>query len=94
MRSRGPGDLENAMRSLERDYGIDYWTTWQLRYRPARIKNIGVSVYTRIKNAWEAERARQLQLLKHDIEISKATGADRNSIDAAEALVGTEDGAD
>ena len=39
-----------------------------------------------------AERARQLRLLKHDIEISKATGADRNSIDAAEALVGTEDG--
>ena len=25
MRSRGPGDMENAMRSLERDYGIDYW---------------------------------------------------------------------
>ena len=33
MRSRGPGDLENAMRSVERDYGIDYWLLWRLRYR-------------------------------------------------------------
>lgn len=92
MRSRGPGDIENAMRSIERDYGIDYWTVWQLRYRPTRIKDIGVSIYTRLRAAYETERARQIRRLQHDIEITKATVPHCDLLDEAAAMVGTEDG--
>lgn len=92
MRSRGPGDIENAMRSIERDYGVDYWTVWQLRYRPARVKDIGVSVFLRLKSALDTERARQMRRLQHDIEITKATVPHCDLLDEAEAMVGTEDG--
>src|SRR6185437_14642892 len=78
MRSRGPGDLENAMRSVEREYGIDYWTQWTLRYRPNRLKDIGVSIYLRLQSAWEAERQRQMRRLQHEIEITKAKAGASN----------------
>lgn len=67
MRARGPGDMENAMRSLERDYGIDYWFIWQLRYRRDRIKVLSVSVYDRLKAAYGAECERQIRKLKNEI---------------------------
>lgn len=93
MRSRGPGDLENAMRGIEREYGVDYWTLWQLRYRVSRFKDIGVSVYVRLKAAYEAECARQLRRLKHDIEVTKQiAGPDCAAVRAASALVGEDDG--
>lgn len=92
MRSRGPGDLENAMRSIEREYGVDYWAQWTLRYRPSRLKDIGVSLYLRLQCAWEAERDRQLRRLQHDIETTKKiAGPDHAAVLAAEALVGAED---
>lgn len=81
MRTRGPGDLENAMRAIERDYGVDYWFLWQLRYTPERIKKISVSIYTRIHAAHEAERDRQARLYQHELAITKATAG------AAEALI-------
>lgn len=88
MRARGPGDLENAMRSIERDYGIDYWFQWSLRYRARRLKDIGHSVFQKLRAAHEAECARQMRRLQHDIEITKAiTGADCPAVRAAEALV-------
>ena len=95
MRSRGPGDLDNAMRAIERDYGVDYWTLWQLRYRIARIKDVGVSVYMRLKCAYEVECARQIRRLEHEITITKKiTGSDSAAIRAAQALVGKADGED
>jgi hypothetical protein len=48
-RSRGPGDTDNAMRAIERDYGLDYWLLWRLRYRRRQIKDIGVSIYARLE---------------------------------------------
>lgn len=67
MRSRGPGDMDNAMRSLERDYGINYWFIWQLRHRRDRLKTISVSVYERLKLAYQAECERQVRKLKDEI---------------------------
>ena len=95
MRTRGPGDLENAMRSIERDYGVDYWTLWQLRYRARSIKDIGVSIYMRLRDAYNSECDRQLRRYQYERQITKATGRlDEALISAADALAGSEDGAD
>lgn len=87
MRCRGPGDLENAMRGIEREYGVDYWTLWQLRYTPNRLKDIGVSIYMRLQNAYQAECARQMRKFQHELEITKAkTGAAEALVRAAAAF--------
>lgn len=93
MRSRGPGDTENAMRSIEREYGVDYWTLWRLRYRKSTLRDIGVSAYMTLKAAYEVECERQLRKLQHEIIITEATaGPASPAIRAAKALVGEEAG--
>lgn len=59
------------MRSIERDYGLDYWTIWRLRYRLAQIKDIGVSVYARLEGAYFAECERQKRKLEAQLEKTK-----------------------
>ena len=89
MRARGPGDIENAMRSIERDYGVDYWLLWRLRYRRSVLKDIGVSAYMRLKAAYQAECERQMRKLQHEIEITEAiAGPDCVAVGAAKTLVG------
>ena len=93
MRARGPGDTDNAMRSIERDYGIAHSTLWGLRYRPDRYRSIGAEIYARISAAYAAECERQVRKLAHEIEITKAiTGASHASVRAAEALVAAASG--
>lgn len=88
MRTRGPGDLENAMRAIERDYGIDYWTLWTLRYRRGQFKDIGVGIYMRLRAAYEAECARQMRRLRHDIEVTKqVAGPDHPVVAESEAVL-------
>lgn len=88
MRSRGPGDLENAMRSIERDYGVDYWTLWRLRYRKSALRDIGVSAYMRLKAAYQAECERQMRKLQHEIEITEqVAGAAAPAVAAAKAAL-------
>lgn len=67
MKVRGPGDTENAMRLVEREYGIDYWVQWRLRYRRRELKDIGVSVYMALKAAYQAECERQIRKLQNEI---------------------------
>lgn len=91
MRARGAGDADNALRGIERDYGINYWTLWQLRYRLASVKKVSAGVYALIKDAYDAEQKRQFAKLQHEIEITQAiAGADSNAVRAAQALVGSE----
>lgn len=86
--ARGPGDIENAMRSVERSYGIDYWTLWRLRYRRNEIKTIGVSVYMRLREAYLAECDRQMRKLRNESEITKAiAGPDAPAVVAAETVL-------
>lgn len=88
MRTRGPGDIENAMRAIEREYGVDYWTLWQLRYARSRVRTMGVSIYVRLRDAYEAECARQVRKLRHEIEITqKISGPADPLVVAAQALV-------
>lgn len=93
MRARGPGDTDNAMRSIEREYGVDYWTLWRLRYRRDQIKDIGVSIYMRLREAYQAECNRQLRKLHHEIAVTREiAGADNAAVRKAEALVSETDG--
>jgi hypothetical protein len=88
--ARGPGDLDNAMRRLEARYGVPYSTWWSLRYRPP--KDMLVTVFDRLRDAYRAECERQIKRLEHDITITKAiAGADSAAVCAAEALVGAKE---
>lgn len=93
MRARGPGDADNALRGIEQEYGINYWTLWQLRYRLAAVKKISAGAYALIRAAYDAERQRQFAKLKREIEITEAVaGSDCDSVRAARALVGEGEG--
>lgn len=88
--ARGPGDMENAWQRLETRYGVPASAFWALRYR--KPKDILASVYFRILAAYEAECARQMRKLEHEIAITKAkAGPDHHSVLAAQAVV-DEDG--
>lgn len=89
MKSRGPGDIENAMRQIERQYGVDYGFLWSLRYRRDRLKIISISVYESIRAAYRAECAAQMRKLENDIKrTEKISGPDSSAVRAAKALVG------
>lgn len=88
MKARGPGDTENAMRMIEREYGIDYGFLWSLRYRRDRLRTISISVYESIATAYRAECERQMRKLKHEIvRTEEITGAAVASVRKAKALV-------
>jgi hypothetical protein len=88
MKSRGPGDTENAMRQIEREYGIDYGFLWSLRYRRDRLRTISISVYESIATAYRSECERQMRKLKNEIiKAEQIAGSDSNSVRAAKALV-------
>jgi hypothetical protein len=92
MRARGPGEIENAMRALERDYGIEYSFLWSLRYRRDQLKFISASFFARIKAAYAAECARQMRSLAHEYEVTKAqTGIADDFMDSVAALVAETD---
>lgn len=92
MKARGPGDTENAMRSIEREYGIDYGFLWSLRYRRDRLKIISISVYESIRAAYRKECERQLRKLKNEIKITEEVARpDCDAVRAAKALLGEGD---
>lgn len=89
MKSRGPGDIQNAMRSIEREYGIEYGFLWSLRYRRDQLKIISVSVYEAIRVAYREECERQMRKLKNEIKITEeVAGPDCDAVRAAKAMVG------
>jgi len=88
MRASGPGEVERAMRSIERDYGIDYSFQWSLRYRADRLKFISASIFNRIQAAYRAECARQMRSLAHEYQETKeSTGLADDFMDSVAALV-------
>jgi hypothetical protein len=70
---RGPGDtLDAAMWRAQQKWGIDHSTFWSLRYRPPR--EMFVSVYMRLRHAYEFECVRQEARLQHELMLAKAAG--------------------
>lgn len=93
MKSRGPGDTENAMRLIEREYDIDYGFLWSLRYRRDRLKIISKSIYEKIAEAYQKECGRQLRKLQHEIVVTEAiAGASSPAVVAAKALLNEDEG--
>ena len=91
MKARGPGDTENAMRQIERQYGVDYGFLWSLRYRRERLRTISISVYEGIRAAYRAECAAQMRKLENELQrTEEIAGHDHPSVVAAKALVGKE----
>lgn len=85
--SKGPGDMENAMHRLEAKHGIPWRVFWALRYRPPT--DLFVRVYLQIQSAYVSECERQERLLRHEIEITKATlGPHSVAVRKAEAVLG------
>ena len=86
---RGPGDtLDAAMWRAEQKWGIDHSTFWSLRYRPPR--EMFVSVYMRLRQAYEMECVRQEARLQHELMLAKAAGfhaANSTAVREAEALL-------
>jgi hypothetical protein len=89
MKARGPGDTENAMRQIEREYGIDYGFLWSLRYRRERLRIISVSAYETIRAAYRAECERQMRKLENELKrTEEITGPDSSAVRKAKALLG------
>lgn len=87
MKARGPGDTENAMRSVAREYNIDYGFLWSLRYRRDRLRIISISVYEGIRAAYRAECERQLRKLENEISrTEQIAGPDSSAVRAAKAI--------
>lgn len=91
MKSRGPGDTENAMRKIAREYKVDYGLLWKLRYRRDAIKDIGVTAYMKLQAAYQAECQRQMRKLQDDIRATEEiTGPNHAWVAEAKALVAEE----
>lgn len=72
---RGPGDtIDAAMGRLERRHRIGRSLLWGLRYRPP--KDMLVSLYMRLRDAYEAEIAKLDRRLSDEIRLAELTGKD------------------
>lgn len=68
-------DTGAALKAVARKTGVALSMLWSLRYR--KPKDITVSIYMRLKGAYEAEIVRQKGLLAHEIEITRRVAGDR-----------------
>lgn len=72
---RGPGDtLDAAMARCERKYRVARSVLWGLRYRAP--KDLLVSVYMALKNAYEAEVAKLDERLEEELRRAERLGID------------------
>ena len=85
--SHGPNDMISAMRRIDRDWGIPYWT--QEYIRKGKAKAISVSRYEQIRNAYLAHCEWKIKSLAHEIRMERASGydVDQDLLVEAEALL-------
>lgn len=72
------GSKEAALEAVARKTGVNHSTLWSLRYR--KPKDIAVSIYMKLKGAYERELMRQEGLLRHDNEIRRAKVGNADSL--------------
>jgi len=73
-KASGPGESERAMRQIETDYGIGFWTQDTLRKGKAKTCDIGL--FARIRAAYLDLCERQVATLLHEIAIEKVKNED------------------
>lgn len=81
------GDYESAMHRVSAKYGIPFGTLWGLHYK--KPKTVISGVLGAIRLAYQAECARQLAKLEHELSITKErkNDADDDLVREIEALV-------
>jgi hypothetical protein len=83
---KGPGDtLDAAMARCERKYRVSRSVLWGLRYRPP--KDLLVSVYMRLRGAYEAELAKLDRRLAEEIRTAELIGTDATNSKAYRAAL-------
>lgn len=74
--ARGPGEAENAMRSLARRYGVSFWTLDH--FRKGKAKTCDVSLYAKIKGAFIDHCERQAHRLLQEAETAQRVGTNED----------------
>jgi len=69
---RKTGKTDTALETVARQTGVNQSTLWRLRYR--KPKDLAVSVYMKLKTAWEAVQQRQFERMQHDLEVACLRG--------------------
>lgn len=88
--SRGPGDRINALRRLSNRYGVPYNLMWSCLYRPP--KDLYVSMYEKLRNAYEQELNKGLNSLLHERRLTNAkTELGKRLVRTADLLAGEDD---
>jgi hypothetical protein len=86
MRTRGPGDRDNAIRAVARECGLPKGSVWGLLYR--RPAHVWAHVLKNLHDGYNRAREEQLRLLEHEIAITRLkAGSAHNSVQEAQALV-------
>jgi len=75
---RKTGKTDTALETVARQTGVNQSTLWRLRYR--KPKDLAVSVYMKLKTAFEAAEQRQIERLQHEAEIARSLGEANNSV--------------
>lgn len=69
---RKTGKTDTALETVARQTGVNQSTLWRLRYR--KPKDLAVSVYMKLKTAFEAAEQRQTERLNHEATIARSLG--------------------
>lgn len=88
--TRGPGDLDNAMRRVARRANVTHGFLWKLRYR--NPKDVLAGQFFNLQRAWTELKSRQMRNLRNEIEKNAALfGDESDPVQAARALVAASD---
>lgn len=80
---RKTGKTDTALETVARQTGVNQSTLWRLRYR--KPKDLAVSVYMKLKAAFEAAEKRQYERDKHVATIAGSLGTATSRVLQAEA---------
>jgi hypothetical protein len=75
---RKTGKTDTALETVARQTGVNQSTLWRLRYR--KPKDLAVSVYMKLKTAFEAAEQRQTERLNHEATIARSLGDANSSV--------------
>lgn len=72
------GKTETALKTVARQTGVSANTLWMLRYR--KPKDMAVSIYMKLKAAFEAAEKRQYERSNHEATIARSLGEANSNV--------------